>query len=236
MNDGTHHRQNMHLALLQLLELPEHFPVWKERSPRAFSAKVADFRRAVEAFGLRIDQHQDGMADKDHEPFGLEVLACEIGQALACWLESKGRNTDAVRIDCPLVHWLKLNDSDLIGKARLLRKLLIEALATDGDSLSDYDLTADDAIALAMGIIDFEAGIVSTESDISGPGTLASPLRSLCREVSEILTGLDRLVLRFRHTKHGRCFVGAWQSARKMPVSALQGHGDEVSAPACSVT
>ncbi len=220
MKDDFIKRHNMHLAILRLLEFPEYFPVWKDQPPRAFGVMVSGLRPAVDALGLLLSQPH-AAEDQDCGQAELEVTACEIGQTLAFWLESQGRAVDAARIDFPLIHWQSLHDAQLIAKARLLRRMLILAISTDGDRLMDYDLTADDAITLADGILDFETA------------TLTGQLRSLYREVSEILTGLDRLVLRYRRTKAGRCFADAWQAARKTTVEDLRGGAEEVVLPVC---
>ena len=103
---------------------------------------------------------------------------------------------------------------ELIAKAKLLHGKLTAALASSSSSLADYGLDATDATLLAKETEDYEKLVATPAAAISGRKALTQALRPAFREVSELLTKMDRLVLRFRKTEPGARFVAAWKAAR----------------------
>ncbi len=126
-------RQNMHLAVLRLLDSPEIPFDWKTASPAAFAAKAAELRPKVTALTGLLAQQQAATtgfaADKAREEQELETLAHELSQALAGWFQDHGREADAAPIDLALSTWQRLPDTDLLAKAQLLHTKLTGALA-----------------------------------------------------------------------------------------------------------
>jgi hypothetical protein len=211
-------RQNMHLAVLRLLDSAEFKPVWLDQPPVAFTALVGQLAVKVNDLTVLIASQQaatTGFAeDKAREEQELESIAHEISQALAGWFESVNRQADAARIDLSLSAWQRMRDTELIAKARLLYQDLNSALANNAAELADYGLKLNDAIALAKETADLETIIASPAAAISGRKALTNTLRPKFREVGELLGRMDRLVLRFRKTADGKRFADTWQATR----------------------
>jgi hypothetical protein len=211
-------RQNMHLAVLHLLDSAEFKPVWVDQPPAAFTALAGELGPKVNGLTALIASQQaatTGFAeDKAREEQELESIAHEISQALAGWFESVNRQADASRIDLSLSAWQRMRDTELVAKAQLLHQDLKNALATNAAELADYGLELNDAIALAKETADFETILASPAAAISGRKALTTALRPKFREVGELLGRMDRLVLRFRKTTDGKRFADTWQATR----------------------
>ena len=218
MKNEFANRQNMHLAVIALLDLPEHQPTWQGKKPVLFTTRTALLRTHVDGLTTLISGQQTDTtghaADKEREQMELEHCAHEIAQTLADWFEDQGREADAAPISLSLSAWQGLRDVDLIGKARLLHQKLTAALATDAAALVDYGLDATDATLLAKETADFEALVAAPAAAISGRKALTKILRPKFREVSALLAKMDRLVLRFRSDEPGTRFADAWQATR----------------------
>jgi hypothetical protein len=211
-------RQNMHLAVLALLADPAHQPVWQNKAPVIFSTRAAVLGPKVTALTDLIAAQQaatDGFAaDKAREEEELENIAHEISEALADWFEDQGKQAEAATIDLSLSTWQGLRDADLLGKAKLLHQKLSAALISDATALADYGLDEADATLLAKETSDYETLIANPAAAISGRKALTAALRPKFREVAELLTKMDRVVLRFRKTEAGANFAAAWKNAR----------------------
>ncbi len=218
MQNKFANRQNMHLTVLTLLDTPEYQPAWENQKPTVFTTRAGQLRPLILSLTDLIAAQQaatTGYAEgKEREEQELEAAAHEIGQTLADWYEENGREGDAAQIDLSLSAWQRLRDTELIAKARLLHQKLTEALATDAPSLAGHDLTAADATLLATETDDFEAITADPAAAISRRRALTLALRPKFREISQILTKMDRLVLRFRRTEPGTAFASAWAASR----------------------
>ena len=218
MKNEFANRQNMHLAVLALLADPAYQPVWKDQNPVLFTGRAVALRPKVDALTALISGQQSDTtgfaADKEREEQELEDCAHEISEALVDWFLDQGREADAAPIDLALSTWQGLRDVELIAKAKLLHGKLTAALATSAASLVEYGLDASDAALLAKETEDYEKLVATPAAAISGRKALTQALRPAFREVSELLTKMDRLVLRFRKTEPGARFVAAWKAAR----------------------
>jgi hypothetical protein len=230
MKNEFANRQNMHLAVLRLLDQGDFQPVWKDRNPTTFTARATELRTKVGALTGLVAQQQAATtgyaADKAREEQELEDLANEISQALAGWFEDQGRQADAAQIDLSASAWQALRDPALVAKATLLHQHLTAALAQNAADLATYGLGAEDAAALAKETADYEAIIADPSVAISRRKSLTSALRPKFREVAELLAKMDRLVLRFRRDEPGNRFAAAWQAAR-----TIRDLGGAASAP-----
>lgn len=218
MKNEFANRQNMHLAVLALLDDPAQRAVWEDKKPTVFTTRAAALGPKVNALtGLISGQQADTTghaADKEREEQELEDRAHEIAEALAGWFEDQGREADAATIDLPLSTWQRLRDVELLAKARLLHGKLTAALATDAAALVEYGLDAADATLLAKETADYEKLVATPAAAISGRKALTIALRPAFREVTALLGKMDRLVLRFRKTEPGARFAEAWKAAR----------------------
>lgn len=218
MQDRYANRQNMHLTVLKLLANPEFHPAWKDQKPTAFTTRAAALRPLVEGLSTLLSAQQAATAGyaetKEREEEELETLAHQIGQTLADWYEENGREGDSAQIDLSLTAWQRLRDVDLIGKAKLLHQKLTAALEADPDGLAEHDLTPADATLLAKETKDFEDIVADPAAAISRRRALTLALRPKFREVAELLTKMDRLVIRFRRTAFGANFADAWVASR----------------------
>ena len=101
-------RQNMHLAVLRLLDSAEFKPLWVDQPPVAFTALAGELGPKVNGLTALIASQQaatTGFAeDKAREEQELEAIAHEISQALAGWFESVNRQADAARAGHHLGH------------------------------------------------------------------------------------------------------------------------------------
>jgi hypothetical protein len=218
MKNEFANRQNMHLAVIALLDQPMHHPAWQSQKPVLFTTRAAVLRTIVDGLTTLISGQQTDTtghaADKEREQLELEYCAHEISQTLADWFEDQGKEAEAAPISLSLSAWQSLRDVDLIGKARLLHQKLTAALATDAAALVDYGLDPADATLLAKETADFEALVAAPAAAISGRKALTKILRPKFREVSALLAKMDRLVLRFRSDEPGTRFADAWQATR----------------------
>lgn len=218
MKNEFANRQNMHLAVLALLQNPVHFPAWKGLAPVLFTTRAAALAVLVNGLTGTIAAQQaiiTGAAqDKEREEQELEDIAHEIGQALADWFDDQGRQTDAAQVQFSLTDWQELRDTELISRAKLLHQKLTSALGTDATALADYGLDAADATQLDKETTDFEKIVADPAAAIAGRKALTKVLRPKFREVSQLLAKMDRLVLRFRKTAAGRQFADTWAAAR----------------------
>jgi len=218
MKNEFANRQNMHLAVLALLADPTHQPAWKDQAPLAFTTRANALVPMVNALTDLISAQQTATtghaADKEREEQELESAAHEISEALSAWFEDQNREADATKVSLSLSGWQRLRDTELIARARLLHASLTAALAENAASLAEYDLTAADATLLAKETADFEAIVANPAAAISARKALTAALRPKFREVSAVLTKMDRLVLRFRKTEAGTRFADTWQATR----------------------
>ena len=211
-------RQNMHLTVGALLADPAHQPVWKGKAPVIFSTRAAALGPMVTSLTDLIAAQQAATtgfaADKAREEEELETIAHEISEALADWFEDQGKQAEAAAIDLSLSTWQGLRDTDLLAKAKLLHQKLSAALTADATALADYGLDMADVTLLAKETSDYETLIANPAAAISGRKALTAALRPKFREVAELLTKMDRVVLRFRKTEAGAHFAAAWKNAR----------------------
>lgn len=218
MKNEFANRQNMHLAIVALLDDPAHQPVWKDQPPKVFTTRAAALRPMVAALTDLIAAQQAATtghaADKDREEQELETAAHEISEALADCLEDSGLQADADKIALSLSGWQGLRDTALIARAKLLHTTLTAALAENPAGLADYGLTPADATLLAKETADFEAIVANPAAAISARKALTAALRPKFREVADLLAKMDRLVLRFRKDEAGTSFADTWQATR----------------------
>lgn len=218
MQDEFANRQNMHLTILKLLEDPKYQPAWKNQRPAVFSSRAAELIPLIHGLTDLIAGQQTATTgyatDKEREETELENVAYDISQALAGWYEDQGNHGDAAQIDLALSTWQRLRDTELIAKSRLLHQKLSATLATDAAALLEYDLDPADATLLAKELADYEAIISDPSAAISRRRSLTLTLRPKFRAVSELLTKMDRHVLRLRRTEAGAAFTAVWDAAR----------------------
>jgi len=218
MNNEFANRQNMHLAVVALLDDPTHQPVWKDQSPVVFTTRAAALAPMVSALTSLLAAQQAAItgyaSDKEREEQELETAAHEISAALADWFEDQGREADADKVSLSRSGWQGLRDVALIARAQLLHQSLTAALAEDAAGLADYGLTPADAALLAKETADFGAIVANPAAAISGRRALTTALRPKFREVADLLAKMDRLVLRFRKTDAGTRFADTWQATR----------------------
>ena len=235
MKNEFANRQNMHLAIVALLDDPAHLPAWKDQPPVIFTTRAAELIPMVSAItDLIASQQADTTghaADKAREEQELETIAHEISSALAAWFEDLGRRADAAPIDLSLTNWQRLRDTELLAKARHLHQSLNDAIAENAASLADYGLDAADATLLAKETADFEAIIADPAAAISGRRALTASLRPRFREVGDHLAKMDRLVLRFRKSEAGTRFADAWAAARIIRDLGSRSASEETPAP-----
>jgi hypothetical protein len=234
MQNEFANRQNMHLTVAKLLDTANYQSAWKDKKPAAFTTRAAQLGPMVNSLTNLIAAQQTattGYAEtKEREEAELEDLAHEISQTLADWYEENGREGDSAQIDLSLSAWQTLRDTELIAKSRLLHKKLTEALASDATALAEHDLTPADATLLAKELADFEEITADPAAAISRRRALTVTLRPKFREISQLLTKMDRLVLRFRKTEPGAAFANAWAASRI--VRDLGGSAPEEPTPA----
>lgn len=218
MKNEFANRQNMHLAVVALLDDVAHQPVWKDQPPLVFTTRATALKALVAALTDLLSAQQASLtghaADKEREEKELETAAHEISEALADWFEDQGREADAAKVSLSLSGWQVLRDVSLIARAKLLHQALTAALAENAASLADYGLTPADATLLAKETADFEALVAEPAAALSGRKALTAALRPKFREVGDLLAKMDRLVLRFRKTEAGARFADTWRAAR----------------------
>jgi hypothetical protein len=220
MKDEFSNRRAMHLTVLGYLDLPANIPIWKNKRPKAFTAKSALLRSKVAALGPIIAEQEATLtghaAQKEREALDVEILAQEIGAALAGYHEDAGREGEAALTDFSITTWHTMRETSLLEKARFVHGKLVAALATDVAGLDDYGLEAADAAALLKEINEYAEIIKSPQTAKVTRKTLTVALRPSFRDVSEILVSMDRLVLRFRTDAAGKQFAAGWKNARRI--------------------
>jgi hypothetical protein len=218
MIDELANRQAMHLTVIELLDDPALTPVWENVTPTAFTDKATSLRLKVTALTTKIAEQeadiQGRAVQKDREETELEILAHEIGQALADYFTDKNRESEAAEIDLSLSAWGRLRDTALLAKATLLKTRLRTAIDSDTPGVLPYGITETDHTNLVKELTDYAAVIESPSGGIATRKALTAALRPSFREVSVILKSMDRLVLRFRSTVPGKAFADNWFTAR----------------------
>jgi hypothetical protein len=218
MNDQFLDRLAMHRTVLETLNKPEHKAVWQAAPPPIFGTKVATLQTKVGKLAELVTKHQTeltGIAEqKLIEEKELEDAAHEIGSSLAAYFEDQNQLDKAAEVELSRSGWRKLRDEQLLARAKTVSQRLGEELAGNGATLAPYALAAADKTALEKEIADYEKIIRSPQTAISGRRAITLSLRPHFREVSELLSSLDKLVLRFGNTEAGQAFVSAFQSAR----------------------
>jgi len=218
MNDQFLNRLSMHRTVLETLLKPEHKAVWQAAPPPIFGTKVEALQTKVGKLTELVTKHQtelSGIAEqKLIEEKELEDAAHEIGSSLAAYFEDQNQHDKAAEVDLSRSGWRKLRDEQLLARAKTVSQRLGEELAGNGATLAPYAMAATDKTALDKEIVDYEKIIRSPQTAIAGRRAITLSLRPHFREVSEVLSSMDKLVLRFANTEAGKAFVSAYQSAR----------------------
>ena len=237
MQDEFRNRLGMGKTVLATLDLAIYTAIWQGQPPLVFTTKVGLLRTMLGELGdLMRDQEAiiTGFATlKDGRELELEDLAHEVGQALASYYEDQGHADLAAAVDFSISDWRKLAEDSLVGRAQVVEQSLTNALATSAAALVDYDLDAADLTALSEAIADYNKIIKSPQAAISNRKALTGVLRPRFRELSTLLSGMDKLVLRFRKTPAGRQFADAYLAARIVrDLGSNSGNNDPAPPPA----
>ena len=105
---------------------------------------------------------------KDREEAELETVAHRTGQALAAYLEDKGREGEASEFDISLSRWQGLRDTALLAKATLLKNRLRNAIDNEPpDQLSTYGIVEQQHTDLDAELEDYKTVIESPSGGIA---------------------------------------------------------------------
>lgn len=210
----------MHLAVLKLLDNKEYHAVWKNQKPTVFTSRAEQLRQMVHALTDLIANQQaatTGFTEaKKREEQELETVSYQIGQSLADWYLEQGREGDAAQINLSVSAWHRLRNTELIAKARLLHKKLLECLGSHAKELEEHDLTTEEAKLLESKLAAYEDLVAGPVAAVSRRKSITRSLRPQFREVSRLLTKMDRVLPRFRRTDAGATFARAWEASRNV--------------------
>lgn len=236
MQDDLTNRLDSFDRSLDVLDLPEHKPIWEDKPPVMFTTKVAEARTMV---GEIKDAQQRQEADtggatgeKDREETELEAAASILGEALVIYYTDKGQETEAGELDLTETDWIKLRDQQLLGKAQLVidRALSLTAGATAADA-AKYGITPEAVAALMKERTDYDKIVNAPGVAIAVRKALTKGFRPAFTATERKFADVDKLIRQFGTTTAGRTMIKAWNAARLIKDAGHAG-GGEPEAPA----
>lgn len=227
MKDEFTNRLDMFGTALGILQKPAYRPVWFERPPVIFTAKVAAVTTLVN--DLTEFCRQQGIlasgpaADKEREGLKVEEGAFTLARVLSSYFGDKENETDRAKVKFSKTNWRRLRDADLLARARTVQGLAA-ALAAGPDKLlaAQYNITVAAAADLQGHITRYAPLATAPQQSIGDRASLTAQLRQRFNAVSVKFADLDDVILQFNATPEGRALVSAWQQAR---VIIDRGHG-----------
>ena len=236
MKNEFTNRLGMFNTSLITLNTDAHKPVWFQKDPKIFTAKVAEAGQSfgeLSAFCQKQAVIISGSAeDKAREAIEAEDAAHPIARALVQWFRDQKNETNAAKVDFSLSALRRMRDQDLL--AQLNTTLELAQGVTDGAQAApaaDYGLTAAKVAALSKEIADYAQIINAPQSSIADRKALTARLRAQFNAVEEKFAALDDLILNFNTTAAAHSLVAAYQAAR-----IVRDLGGSPSAPAPATT
>jgi hypothetical protein len=219
MKNEFTNRLGMFNTSLTTLNTDEHKPVWFQKDPKIFTAKVAEAGQAYEDLSKFCQKQAliliGSAEDKAREAAEAEDAAYPIARALVQWFRDQKDETNAAKVDFSLTDLRRMRDQDLL--AQLNTTLELAQGVTSGaqaTQAADYGLTAAKVTALGKEIEDYAKYINAPQASIADRKALTAQLRKQFNAVEQKFASLDDLILNFNGTPAGHALVAAYQAAR----------------------
>ncbi|MES2707260.1 MAG: hypothetical protein V4726_11730 [Verrucomicrobiota bacterium] len=219
---------------LEVLDLPEHLMIWRDKPPVVFTrlrAEAGQMMVTLEEAGKKQQTGPAGaVAEKELEETELEDAAYSLAQALRVWFSHARQETEAVEMTLPLSEWQRMRDQVLLAKSQRVIDLATAVTAgADAAGAAEYGVTTEAVTTLTKERADYDA-IVNT------PGVVAAVRKALTKGLPQAFAlvenkfgELDSLISQFGRADGGRGMIAAWKDAR---LQKGQHHRTEKESPA----
>lgn len=231
MQDEFSNRLDSFDRSLDVLDLPEHKPIWENQPPLAVTTKVGEARTMVGELKAAQQKQEAGTSgattEKEREETELEEVASILAEALVIYYTDKGQETEAGELDLTESDWAKLRDAQLLGKSQLVidRATALSTGAAAVDA-AKYGITPAAVLSVTKERTDYDGIVNAPGVTIAVRKALTSGFRPAFKLTEKKFAEVDKLIRQFRTTAAGRTMIAAWNAARIIKDAGHTGGGE----------